>query len=845
MAYEWKFDDLDTYLFNVTADDFDDDINMDIESLLSIFYATQPANSLQNGVVNPSLSIGPCSEPSSYSADEHFETHNDDVVGSFIFSPQDQSGASTSGTVCSADSFESERKMVGFGFTKLDSLLDAVSSPSLCEMGSGSEIVGFSNWDGDHDSSTTQNQPSHFLDTWRPDTQSLDNSCFQFDTSIKKEFIYMKEDIESKVTEINNTYSFTPKNDKQAMVNLDDMCNLEYMSQPDPKKQLQVYGKSIVTAQLALLGAPGTQMGFNSTRLKTNDEQLIYQAALQDLSQPKSEATPPDGALAVPLLRHQRIALSWMVQKETESMHCLGGILADDQLKRTSPGKLKRKKDKRTKDPLELAKYDVVLTTYAIVSMEVPKQLLMDEDFDESKKHNEFHPSDISSTKKRKHSKKGKKEIENQLSEPFDWPLAKVKWFRVVLDEAQSIKNHKTQVAKACWGLKGKRRWCLSGTPIQNAIDDLYSYFRFLRYDPYDTYTSFRSTIKAPIQKNPVNGYKKLQAVLQTIMLRRTKGTLIDGEPIIVLPPKTVTLKKVDFTADEREFYCRLEKESRAQFEEYAAAGTVQQNYVNILLMLLRLRQACDHPLLVRGCSSSSEWKSSFEKAKNLAPDFRKRLLNFLEASLAVCGICNVCTLIDGEPIIVLPPKTVTLKKVDFTADEREFYCRLEAESRAQFEEYAAAGTVQQNYVNILLMLLRLRQACDHPLLVKGCSSSSEWKSSFEKAKNLAPDFRSRLLNCLEASLAVCGICSDPPEDAVVTICEHVFCNQCILEQLTTDDCQCSSATCKALLAPSLVFSRLMLRLAQSDQNDCSSLVKCREGESNSLFTMDEDAGFA
>ena len=179
----------------------------------------------------------------------------------------------------------------------------------------------------------------------------------------------------------------------------------------------------------------------------------------------------------------------------------------------------------RTKDPLALAKYDVVLTTYAIVSMEVPHQRLTDEIFDETKKHDEFHPSDISSTKKRKHSNKGKKEIENQLYEPFHQALAKVKWFRVVLDEAQSIKNHKTQVARAFWGLKGKRRWCLSGTPIHDAIDDLYSYFRFLRYDPYDVYTSFRSTIKAPIQKNPVNGYKKLQAVLQTIMLRRTKGT--------------------------------------------------------------------------------------------------------------------------------------------------------------------------------------------------------------------------------------------------------------------------------------------------------------------------------
>nr|GEX51596.1 helicase, C-terminal [Tanacetum cinerariifolium] len=612
-AYEWNFDDLDTYV-NVTADDFDDDINMDIESLLSIFYASQPANLLQNGVANPSLSIGPCSEPSSNSADEHFGTNDGNVVGSFIFSSLDQSGVSTSGTVCSGDSFDAERKVVDFGFTKLESLPDVVSSPSLCEraspvLGNGSEIVGFSNWDGDHDSSTTLNQS-------RSDTQSSEKSCFESDMSIKKEFIYMKEDIESKVTECNKIGSFTQKNDQQATVSLDDhdlkICNLEYMSQPAPKKQCQVHGKSIVTAQLALLGPPMTQMGFNKTRLMTNDEQLIYRAALQDLSQPKSEATPPDGALAVPLLRHQRIALSWMVQKETESMHCFGGILADDQglgktistialiLKERSPPSnivsLEKKKEtsnlqddddddedevvskpnksnqktknpieptrsragtlvvcptsvirqwndelhnkvsakyrlsvllyhgkNRTKDPLELAKYDVVLTTYAIVSMEVPKQLLANEDFDETKKHYDFHPLGISSTKKRKYSKKGKKEIQNKLSEPFERPLAKVKWFRVVLDEAQSIKNHKTQVARACWGLKGKRRWCLSGTPIQNVIDDLYSYFRFLRYDPYDVYTSFCSTIKDPIQKNPVNGYKKLQAVLQTIMLRRTK----------------------------------------------------------------------------------------------------------------------------------------------------------------------------------------------------------------------------------------------------------------------------------------------------------------------------------
>ena len=77
--------------------------------------------------------------------------------------------------------------------------------------------------------------------------------------------------------------------------------------------------------------------------------------------------------------------------------------------------------------------------------------------------------------------------------------------------------------------------------------------------------------------------------------------------------------------------------------QEYAAAGTVKQNYVNILLMLLRLRQACDHPLLVRGVDSNSLGKFSIEMAKQLPLEKQEFLLKCLEASLAICGICSVC----------------------------------------------------------------------------------------------------------------------------------------------------------------------------------------------------------
>ncbi|XP_062013233.1 helicase-like transcription factor CHR28 isoform X1 [Rosa rugosa] len=595
-----------------------------------------------------------------------------------------------------------------------------------------------------------------------------------------------------------------------------DVCIIEDKSDPAPTRRLPVVSNTRYPAPLNCSLAVGSNIansqqssdhdtGVGGIRFRTREEQLILRVALQDLSQPKSEALPPDGVLTVPLLRHQRIALSWMVQKETASLPCCGGILADDQglgktistialiLKERPPAsgacldekkcKLetldldqdddmlpevsRRKQDadahssvsnetseksmksliqtkgrpacgtlvvcptsvlrqwaeelrnkitekaklsvlvyhggNRTRDPCELAKYDVVLTTYSIVSMEVPKQPLADGEDEEKGKREEYDSPHMGfSSKKRKYPNKcskGKKGLETAALESLARPLAKVGWFRVVLDEAQSIKNHRTQVARACWGLRAKRRWCLSGTPIQNAIDDLYSYFRFLRYDPYAVYKSFCAKIKFPISKNPTKGYRMLQAVLKTIMLRRTKGTLLDGEPIINLPPKFIELKRVEFSAEERDFYSRLESDSRAQFEEYAAAGTVKQNYVNILLMLLRLRQACDHPLLVRRYESQSLWKSSVEKAKKLTHD----------------------------------------KQVS-------------------------------------------------------------------------------LLNCLEASLAICGICNDAPEDAVVSECGHVFCSQCICDYLTGDDNQCPNTSCKVRLNVSSVFSKATLNSSLSDQ---------------------------
>lgn len=76
--------------------------------------------------------------------------------------------------------------------------------------------------------------------------------------------------------------------------------------------------------------------------------------------------------------------------------------------------------------------------------------------------------------------------------------------------------------------------------------------------------------------------------------------------------------------------------------QAYAAAGTVNQNYANILLMLLRLRQACDHPLLVKDYNSDPVGKDSVEMAKRLPREMLINLFSSLQTTSSICCDCNV-----------------------------------------------------------------------------------------------------------------------------------------------------------------------------------------------------------
>jgi len=147
--------------------------------------------------------------------------------------------------------------------------------------------------------------------------------------------------------------------------------------------------------------------------------------------------------------------------------------------------------------------------------------------------------------------------------------------------------------------LEAQRRWAVTGTPIQNKLDDLYSLFHFLRVDPYGDMNWWNNVIKKPIKNNDERAFRRLKYILEKILLRRTKNQQVNNVPIVPLPPRIVNIKKVAFSPQEQQFYQGLWSKSKNKFKEYEKSGSVLQNYAHILELLLRLRQACNHPQLV------------------------------------------------------------------------------------------------------------------------------------------------------------------------------------------------------------------------------------------------------
>lgn len=180
--------------------------------------------------------------------------------------------------------------------------------------------------------------------------------------------------------------------------------------------------------------------------------------------------------------------------------------------------------------------------------------------------------------------------------------LFSLSFYRVVLDEAHCIKNRLSKTARACYALASERRWALTGTPIVNKLEDLFSLVHFLHVEPWGHYAFWRTFITIPFEcRDIIRALDVVQSVLAPLALRRTKDlTDHDGNPIVELPTKTVRQEFVELTREERDIYSVVYARARLTYDKSAETGSIMKNYTKILTQLLRLRQVCCHPALVR-----------------------------------------------------------------------------------------------------------------------------------------------------------------------------------------------------------------------------------------------------
>ncbi|KAF2093983.1 hypothetical protein NA57DRAFT_47383 [Rhizodiscina lignyota] len=212
-----------------------------------------------------------------------------------------------------------------------------------------------------------------------------------------------------------------------------------------------------------------------------------------------------------------------------------------------------------------------------------------------------------------------------------DSPIHAVKFHRLILDEAHSIKQRTTGVAKACFALKGTYKWCLSGTPVQNRIGEFFSLLRFLEVRPFADYfcercecaqlhwslneeymcddcghsgSEHRSVFNEELL-NPITGedlgmreaaMDKLHMITSHVMLRRMKK---DYTSSMELPPKEIVIHNEFFGEIERDFSSSIMTNTTRQFDTYVSRGVMLNNYANIFGLIMQMRQVANHPDLL------------------------------------------------------------------------------------------------------------------------------------------------------------------------------------------------------------------------------------------------------
>uniref|UniRef100_A0A093VFZ4 Putative SWI/SNF-related matrix-associated actin-dependent regulator of chromatin subfamily A member 3-like 1 n=1 Tax=Talaromyces marneffei PM1 TaxID=1077442 RepID=A0A093VFZ4_TALMA len=273
----------------------------------------------------------------------------------------------------------------------------------------------------------------------------------------------------------------------------------------------------------------------------------------------------------------------------------------------------------RTKVVEELSQYDLIITTYSTISSE----------------------------------------LRGRGTKPVNSPLLKMNMFRIVLDEAHVIREQSAQQSQAIFRLNGQRRWSVTGTPVQNRLEDLASVTKFLRLYPYDEKAKFHAHILSRFKIGDSTVFASLRVLVDSFTLRRVKDK-------IDLPPREDKIIMLDFSEKEAKLHEFFRRESDLMMkvianESKSTMGGRMYHHVLKAMMILRQISAHGKELLdkedrerMKGLSVQDAIDLEEGEKEDQAWAIDKKAYEMFilmeESSAAVCAMCN-------KPLVPLTEK--------------------------------------------------------------------------------------------------------------------------------------------------------------------------------------------
>ncbi|MCE9678758.1 DEAD/DEAH box helicase [Shewanella sp. AS1] len=402
-----------------------------------------------------------------------------------------------------------------------------------------------------------------------------------------------------------------------------------------------------------------------ATWLKKQAQDLNHYLSHSDSETRKSELVIPDSFNAH-LRPYQRQGVSWL---QFLKQHHFAGILADDmglgKTIQTLCSILIDKEQNRLKGPVLILAPTSLLTNWQRECQTFSPSLttLIWSGRERHEQHAKLQQVDLVITS-------------YGLLAQDERRLSKIHWYQVILDEAQTIKNSRSRISKLANRLQASHRLCLTGTPMENHLGELWSLFHFLMPGFLGTANQFQRQFKQPIEKEgSQSARQKLAQRIAPFMLRRTKSQVARE-----LPEKTVINTLIDLTQAQADLYETIRLTVAEELKLALLQTGAKANRLAISNALLKLRQVCCHPAMLKYARSESATQQSLVKVnselENDEQEGSSSKLVWLENKLP-------SMIEDGRSILIFSSFTSMLDLIAQQLDEQQIsYEMLTGKSR-------------------------------------------------------------------------------------------------------------------------------------------------------------------